>query len=219
MITILKKSIQVPFLSGFFISVLIHTVVAGVLYYGIVFNKKTPVFIEVDLSLGPTLYRSPKLGSKGTSSREEWSLPQKERDIRPMETKIETDPEGEKVLASAHDPHPGTETGEGGIGEGEGEYISASKTYRKPHWIANFILPQDYPALLKEQGKNGRVVLSLLIDEKGRVLDVKIVEGSHNELNEVVLRKIKQAIFTPAFNKDNIPVPCKVMLPIRFELK
>jgi Gram-negative bacterial TonB protein C-terminal len=38
-------------------------------------------------------------------------------------------------------------------------------------------------------------------------------------LNEVALRKIKDAVFTPAYNHEQKPVSCKVTLPIRFELR
>lgn len=106
----------------------------------------------------------------------------------------------------------------GGTGEGDGEYVPVEQTSRKPRWIKNFITSYDYPVLARQEGKDGRVVLTVLLDREGRVRDARLLEGSYDVLNEVALRKVKQAIFTPAYNDEGAPVSCKVTLPIRFEL-
>jgi TonB family C-terminal domain len=51
------------------------------------------------------------------------------------------------------------------------------------------------------EGKDGLAVVSIHIDSKGRVRDVELLEGSHPALNAVVLRKIKNAIFSPAYDE------------------
>ncbi len=98
-------------------------------------------------------------------------------------------------------------------------YLPAAQLARQPRWIANFITPEDYPLMARRHGKDGRVVLSVFIDEAGRVHDVRLLQGSYDVLNEVALRKTREAIFTPAYNEDGQHVACTVALPIRFELQ
>jgi len=63
------------------------------------------------------------------------------------------------------------------------------------------------------------VVRIILIDLEGRVRDARLLQGGYDVLNEVALRKIREAIFAPAYDADNRPVPSRVILPIRFELR
>jgi protein TonB len=100
-----------------------------------------------------------------------------------------------------------------------GDFAKASDGYRKPKWIGNFITTHDYPLLAKQQGKDGRVVLSVIIDTEGRVRQAELIEGSYEVLNEVALAKVKEAVFSPAYDNAGQAIACKVRLPIRFELK
>lgn len=101
----------------------------------------------------------------------------------------------------------------------DSRYLSAAQLERHPRWIKNFITDKDYPRLAEREGKDGRVVLSVFIDETGLVKDVRLMQGSYEVLNEVALRKVKEAVFTPAYNDEGRPVPSKVALPIKFELQ
>jgi protein TonB len=49
-------------------------------------------------------------------------------------------------------------------------YIPAVQTARQPRWVGNLIGPRDYPKLAKQEGKDGRVLLTVFIDRprKGR---------------------------------------------------
>ncbi|HMY11564.1 MAG TPA: energy transducer TonB, partial [Turneriella sp.] len=82
-----------------------------------------------------------------------------------------------------------------------------------------YLLRLDYPLLAAQQGKDGRVVLSVIIDSEGRVRDAQLLEGSYDALNEVALRKVRDAVFSPAYDKDGNAVACRVNVPIRFELR
>jgi TonB family protein len=107
----------------------------------------------------------------------------------------------------------------GGSVGGSGRYLSASQVAQPPRWVGNLIGPGDYPRLARREGKDGRVLLSVFIDETGRVRDVRLLQGSDDILNEVALRKVREAVFTPAQSQEGRPVPCKVTLPIRFQLQ
>lgn len=100
-----------------------------------------------------------------------------------------------------------------------GRYLLASQVARPPRWIGNLIRSSDYPRMARREGKDGRVILAALIDEAGRVEEVRLLEGSYDVLNEVALRKVRAARFTPAYDRDGRPVACKIILPIRFQLQ
>lgn len=107
----------------------------------------------------------------------------------------------------------------GGSTGGSGQFLSASQVAQLPRWVDNLITPRDYPRSARREGKDGRVLLSVFIDAAGRVRDVRLLQGADEALNEVVLRKVREAVFTPAYNREGEPVACKVTLPIRFHLQ
>lgn len=107
----------------------------------------------------------------------------------------------------------------GGQLGGSGRFLSASQVAQLPRWVANLIGPDDYPRAARRKGKDGQVLLSVFIDETGRVRDVRLMQGADEALNEVALRKVREARFTPAYDEKGEPVACKVTLPIRFHLE
>lgn len=223
--TRLKKILRGTTL-GFLASSLAHAALAGSLYYGIIVRKPDPIVAELDLSLMPMIPMKSNPGNGyGVKPEKRWTLPKKEKALVPKSTPIiETI---EEVIKQKNQitacPEPcsesqnGTDLG-GKTGESEGATSSASQAFRKPKWIKNFITPQDYPAIARQEGKDGRVVLTILINAEGRVKDARLSQGSYEVLNKVALKKVKQALFTPAYNQENQPVSCKVTLPIRFKL-
>jgi TonB family protein len=116
-------------------------------------------------------------------------------------------------------PNPEKGLCDSGTGEVMGFYVPSSEAVRNPKLLKNFISDRDYPALAREARKNGRVVLSVLINEKGRVQDARLLQGADEALNEVALRKVWGAVFTPAYNAEGKAVATWVALPIRFKLK
>lgn len=122
--------------------------------------------------------------------------------------------------AKPQTPAPSSEPCKGTCAEkGSGDFIAASDAARRPRWVGNFITHADYPALARSEGKDGRVLLSVIINADGSVRSVELLEGSYSVLNEVALAKVKSALFSPAFDAEGNAVACKVRLPIRFELK
>jgi|GEM_PF-1806609 len=132
--------------------------------------------------------------------------------------------EAVSVAAAGLGAPGGTPEGQpGGAPEGSpdsaGRYLSASEVARPPRWVGNLIGPGDYPRTARRKGKDGKVLLSVFIDEAGRVRDVRLLQGSDEALNEAALRKVREGIFTPAYNEDGKSVACRVTLPIRFHLE
>lgn len=75
-----------------------------------------------------------------------------------------------------------------------------------------------YPLLARRLGKEGRVLLRLTIDEKGKLLNVEVIEGAGFGFTEAAVEAIKKSTFLPAI-KDGRPVKSKALLPIRFTLR
>ncbi|TVR55924.1 MAG: TonB family protein [Gemmatimonadales bacterium] len=78
-------------------------------------------------------------------------------------------------------------------------------------------LVEEYPALLRDAGVGGRVLVHVLIDEDGVVRRVEVAEGSgHPALDAAALRVAQVMAFSGARNRDEA-VPVWVQLPITFQ--
>lgn len=208
------------------LSLLVHASTIGVGYAWFVLRTPPPIVAELDLSMTPLISLPENAGGGYGKASEEWIAAKKGKKtpLPVVAEKIETKEEVQKQEAGMPcvGPCPETATGTGwggGSGLGDGEYVPAENMARKPRWIRNFITASDYPLVARQEGKDGRVVLTVLIDAEGRVRDARLLQGSYEVLNEVALRKVMGAVFTPAYNDQRKPVSCKVTLPIRFELK
>jgi protein TonB len=202
------------------LSAAVHAGMAGGLFYWFVTRQPAPIVAELDLSMSPLSV--PNAGGGAARPSQAWSVPKKgiAPPPPPAPSLAPPMPEPETPSVAAKPGAPvGTGDGGGGDGSGAGAYVPVELTARKPRWIANFITSSDYPGVARQQGKDGRVVLSVLLDAEGHVRDARLLQGSYEVLNEVALRKIKEAVFAPAYDAADRPVACKVTLPIRFELK
>jgi protein TonB len=79
------------------------------------------------------------------------------------------------------------------------------------------MLPK-YPRLARELGKEGKVVLKLTIDERGRLANVEVVDRAGSGFDEEAVKAVKGSTFIPA-TRNGKPVTCIARLPIRFELR
>lgn len=75
-----------------------------------------------------------------------------------------------------------------------------------------------YPKLAERLGKEGRVILRLLIDPQGRLRNVEVIESSWMGFSEAAISAIRKSTFSPG-RKDGELVFSKVLLPVRFNLK
>jgi protein TonB len=194
------------------LSLFVHAGIAGISYYLFTKLQPSPVLAELDLSIAPALPASP--GGRPSKPAKAWIIPEKENQpaVRPAPAGIP----GPEHTASRD---TGPADGEGGNGNGEGQYVPASQTQRGPRWIGNMISASDYPSVARREGKDGLVVLLVRIDAEGRVRDVKLLKGSYPVLNRVALSKARKAVFTPAYDAQGMPVACEVSIPVRFQLQ
>ncbi len=80
-------------------------------------------------------------------------------------------------------------------------------------------LEREYPALLRDAGIGGQVLVWFFINEEGLVRQTRIHKGSgHNALDDAALKVAEVIRFTPALNRDR-QVPVWISLPITFTIR
>jgi TonB family protein len=79
--------------------------------------------------------------------------------------------------------------------------------------------PMPYPPIALRQRVEGTVELSVLVDERGQVIEAKVVTpaGGRVGLNEAALENARRRRYRPA-TKDGVPVRVWVPVRVKFEL-
>lgn len=75
----------------------------------------------------------------------------------------------------------------------------------------------SYPKSAKEDGLEGKVLLTVTIDASGNSTSVKVLEGVRDDLDKAALKALKQSKWIPA-QKDGMPVETTVVVPVQFRL-
>lgn len=76
-----------------------------------------------------------------------------------------------------------------------------------------------YPSVATENGDQGKVMLSFVVDKNGKIGDVKVLRGVSPAIDAEAVRVVSSAPdWTPAKNKG-INVPVTYTMPIEFKLK
>jgi protein TonB len=76
----------------------------------------------------------------------------------------------------------------------------------------------EVPVSFSRLGSPGLVTVSFTVDDKGNVVDEKIVKSSNPDLDEPALRAIRKWRFKPA-RKDGTPVASHVAMPMKFNVE
>jgi len=77
----------------------------------------------------------------------------------------------------------------------------------------------EYPPLAKKAGIEGKVVVKMLIDIDGKVIDTQVLKSSGSEiLDESAISAARKSLFTPARQRDRF-VRVWVIRAIEFKLK
>ncbi|MGF1670249.1 MAG: energy transducer TonB [Balneolaceae bacterium] len=74
-----------------------------------------------------------------------------------------------------------------------------------------------YPDMARMAGIEGRVIVQFIIDEKGNVVDPKVVRGIGGGCDEEAVRAVSQANFIPGMQRGK-PVKVRYSMPITFSL-
>ncbi len=174
------------------LSFLMHAGLVGVLYLSL-FRHSQTILANLDLTIA-SLQVSQLAQVKPA---EEWVIPNKKH--HNAVKKVE--PEKEKPL------------------EEKSVWVPASQTAHRPRWVGNLIDPDSYPAVARSLGGAGKVIVVVRIDTEGKVRDARLFKGSSYEvLDQFAVEKVREGIFTPAYDAQGSPVACEVILPIVFQL-
>jgi TonB family protein len=73
-------------------------------------------------------------------------------------------------------------------------------------WKALKRIDPPYPEYLKKQGIEGKVLLTVRVDRKGRVVFTSVMKNLHPELDELAQEAVRQWIFEP-FVHEGEPIP------------
>jgi protein TonB len=80
-------------------------------------------------------------------------------------------------------------------------------------------LEREYPALLRDAGVGGRVLVWIRLDDQGNVELTQVNQSSGQpSLDEAALRVARVMEFSPAMNRDK-QVPVWVSIPIQFQVR
>jgi TonB family protein len=174
------------------LSFLVHAGLVGALYL-LLFHHSQTILANLDLSVA-ALQVSQAAPSQPV---EEWVIPRK------------------KSHQAAKKAEPEKVTPE----EVKSLWVPAAQTAHPPRWVGNLIDPDNYPAAARSLGGAGKVIVVARIDTEGKVRDARLYKGSDVEaLDQFAVDKVRNGIFTPAYDAQGSPVACEVILPIDFQL-
>jgi len=74
-----------------------------------------------------------------------------------------------------------------------------------------------YPEIARKAGIEGRVILEFVVDERGRVSNVKVLRSVGGGLDEAAIGAVQKVKFTPGMQRGR-PVKVRYTLPVTFKL-
>jgi TonB family protein len=75
-----------------------------------------------------------------------------------------------------------------------------------------------YPTLARRLGKEGRVMLKLLIDASGKLQNIEVIEAAGFGFTDAAVEAVKKSTYAPGY-RNGEKVASKALLPVRFELQ
>lgn len=75
----------------------------------------------------------------------------------------------------------------------------------------------EYPAVAREAGMEGTVIVRALVGVDGRVVDASVAQGDIPVLNDPAVASVRKWTFKPA-RASGAPVAVWVSVPVRFSL-
>ena len=96
-----------------------------------------------------------------------------------------------------------------------GEVAPMAVLTTRPRLLKN--VEAIYPERVKDLGIEGRVMLRLTINHKGKVVKVKLLRSLHPKLNEVAMKAARKLVFSPA-TVNRVPVTHVITYTFTFTL-
>lgn len=76
----------------------------------------------------------------------------------------------------------------------------------------------EYPEMARKAGIEGRVIIQFVVNERGNVVNPRVVRGIGGGCDKEALRVVKTAEFSPGMQRGR-PVKVQYTLPITFQLR
>jgi|WetSurMetagenome_2_1015567.scaffolds.fasta_scaffold00246_25 periplasmic protein TonB len=99
-------------------------------------------------------------------------------------------------------------------GHGRGEAVPFGSV-KGPNFLRH--VKPEYPFVAKRMNKEGRVILKLTIDERGRLLNVEVVEAAGFGFTEAAVEAVMKSTYRPAVIHGRA-ILSRAVLPVRFRL-
>jgi protein TonB len=112
----------------------------------------------------------------------------------------------------------GTGNGGGLPGSGSGDEIKERVIGTDTGPLLVKMSPPVYPKYARRMGREGRVVLSILIDESGRLIEAHVIEKAGHGFDEAAIEAVRLSKFKSAL-ENGVPIACRARLAVRFRLK
>lgn len=141
---------------------------------------------------------APTIKTQPDKAKAQHSLPKPEKK-QPAEQ--ETSPNTKSPVSD----HPDSTSGADALGSGDIS-IALAKYFPRPKPDLSTMAP----------GTKGDIILDIVIDEKGKISDLKLVQGIEQKIDENVIATIRQWIFNPA-NRNGQPVASEQELRFHYE--
>jgi protein TonB len=78
--------------------------------------------------------------------------------------------------------------------------------------------PPAYPPKLREAGVSGAVIMTIIIDEAGKVIAAEATKASHEEFRDPALKAVRDWTFVPA-QVAGKAVRARVNVPLQFNVE
>ena len=75
----------------------------------------------------------------------------------------------------------------------------------------------SYPKSAIEDGIEGKVLLTVVVDNGGNVQSVQVLEGVRSDLDKAAVKALEKSKWTPA-QKDGKPQEASIIVPVQFKL-
>jgi protein TonB len=75
-----------------------------------------------------------------------------------------------------------------------------------------------YPAICRESGITGRVIVSFTVNKDGSIVDVEVVKGVHPQMDKEAVRVVSAMPKWSPGEQRGKPVRCRFNLPVNFRL-
>lgn len=136
---------------------------------------------------------------------------------QPLETAATTQSAAPAPVTQTVAPAPVTPVPAAVASVREGDLVNISEVDKLPE-RTNTIRPV-YPPMAMRRNIEGRVIVTALVNENGKVIDAKVLKGDDRKmgLDEAALRAVRSTSFRPAV-KDGKRVRVWIPIPIDFKM-